>query len=208
MSLAQAETVVVDESPAQRVVEALLRCVCRWGVAKTTLDDVAREAKLSRATVYRLFPGGKDAVLDATARTEIDRFFAAVGRRLDEAESLEDALVVAMTEAGRRLRDHEALQYLLAHEPQAILTRLAFAQMDQVLRLASTFATPHLSRWLAPEDAARAGEWAARLVCSYSMTPGDGVDFEDEGSVRALVRSFVMPGLTPVSSTPVSSTNP
>lgn len=195
------ETAATPTDPAQRIVDALLRCVCRWGVAKTTLDDVAREAGCSRATVYRLFPGGKDAVLEATAQSEIERFFVALAERIDQAESLEDALVVGMTEAGRRLRGHEALQYLLVHEPEAVLTRLAFTQMDQVLRLASEFATPHLSRWLAPDDAARAAEWVARLVCSYSMTPGDGVHFEDEGSVRALVRMFVLPGLQPVSST-------
>ena len=46
----------------KRIVDATLRCVGRWGLAKTTLDDVAREAGCSRATVYRLFPGGKDSL--------------------------------------------------------------------------------------------------------------------------------------------------
>ena len=32
-------------------------CIARWGTAKTTLDDIAREAGCSRATIYRLFPG-------------------------------------------------------------------------------------------------------------------------------------------------------
>ena len=51
-------------SPAERrVAEALLRCVARWGLAKTTIEDLAREAGVSRATVYRLVPGGKQAVL-------------------------------------------------------------------------------------------------------------------------------------------------
>ena len=62
-------TTATDERLAgqeQRIVDATTRCIARWGVAKTTLDDVAREASCSRATVYRLFPGGKDAVLEAT----------------------------------------------------------------------------------------------------------------------------------------------
>src|SRR5437764_8400576 len=46
-----------------RIVEATLRCVARWGMAKTTLDDVAREAGLSRATVYRVVPGGKENLM-------------------------------------------------------------------------------------------------------------------------------------------------
>ncbi|MDQ3757030.1 MAG: TetR/AcrR family transcriptional regulator, partial [Actinomycetota bacterium] len=62
----------------QRVREAALRCIARWGMAKTTLDDVAREAGISRATVYRLFPGGKDGLMEAVARAEIACFFAGV----------------------------------------------------------------------------------------------------------------------------------
>jgi AcrR family transcriptional regulator len=185
------------KSAEERIVDAVLRCIERWGVAKTTLDDVAREAGCSRATVYRLFPGGKDGVLEATAQLELYRFFAAVTERVAAADSLEDALVGGIAEAGARLCEHAALQYLLAHEPESVLPRLAFAEMDQVLRTASEFATPLLSRWLAVEEARRAAEWVARLVCSYSMTPGEGVSFGDEGSVRALVRNFVLPGLSP-----------
>src|SRR6266851_644407 len=69
--------------PAIRMVDATLRCIARWGVAKTTLDDVAREAGCSRATVYRLFPGGKDGLLDAVARTETERFFACLADGID-----------------------------------------------------------------------------------------------------------------------------
>jgi AcrR family transcriptional regulator len=201
-------TVAIDDlvdAPAgsheARIVDAVLRCIARWGVAKTTLDDVGREAGCSRATVYRLFPGGKDGLMEATARFELARFFAAIAARVHGAETLEDALVAGMAEAGSRLLGHDALQYLLAHEPEAVLPRLAFAEMDQVLRTASDFAAPHLARWLSPDDAARAAEWVVRLVCSYAMTPGEGVAIDDEGSVRALVRTFVMPGLTASTST-------
>ena len=58
-------------SQEERVADAAIRCVGRWGVAKTTLDDVAREAGCSRATVYRLFPGGKENLLDTAVRLEV-----------------------------------------------------------------------------------------------------------------------------------------
>ncbi|MBV9252708.1 MAG: helix-turn-helix transcriptional regulator, partial [Actinobacteria bacterium] len=51
----------------QRILDATLRCIGRWGVAKTTLEDVAREAGCSRATVYRAVPGGKDGLIEAVA---------------------------------------------------------------------------------------------------------------------------------------------
>jgi AcrR family transcriptional regulator len=182
-------------SPELRIIDATLSCICRWGVAKTTLDDVARQAGCSRATVYRLFPGGKDGLIEAVASAEVARFFAAIATEINSADSLEDALVLGMSEAGRRLTSHPALQYLLEHEPGAVLPHLAFRAMEQVLAAARGFAAPLLAQWLDTEDAERTAEWAARLVVSYAITPAQGVVIEDEGSVRALVRSFVMPGL-------------
>ena len=179
----------------QRVVDAVLRCIARWGVAKTTLDDVSREAGLSRATVYRLFPGGKDALLEAVATSEITRFLRTVGARLDEADSLEELLVAGITEAGQHLTTHAALQYLMVHEPATVLPRVAFGALDVILRAVSDFAAPYLARYIPASDAPRAAEWVGRIVISYVLSPADGVDLANEQSVRRLVRAFVLPGL-------------
>ena len=39
-------------------------------MAKVTVDDIAAEAGLSRATLYRLFPGGKDVLYEALRRRD------------------------------------------------------------------------------------------------------------------------------------------
>lgn len=179
-----------------RVAEAALRCVARWGVAKTSLDDVAREAGVSRATVYRTFPGGKEALVAAVAAREVARFLDHLGEALGAAATLEDALVAGITESTLRIRHHDALQFLLTYEPGAVLPQVAFSHFDQVLAAAGAFTAPYLERWLPGEQARRAAEWAARIVLSYSTTPAAGVDAGDEGSVRRLVRTFVLPGLT------------
>jgi AcrR family transcriptional regulator len=194
-------TVVSDQAlggQEERIIDAALGCIARWGMAKTTLDDVARQAGCSRATVYRVFPGGKESLLEAVGRREISRFFSAITARLEAAGSLEDLLVAGMTESGRRIRDHGALQFLVAHEPETIIPRLGFTEAEAVLHCASSVAAPHLGRWLPAADALRAAEWAVRLVLSYSMLPDPQVDLTDENSVRSLVRTFLMPGLSPL----------
>ena len=180
-----------------RVIDAALRCVARWGIAKTTLDDVAREAGCSRATVYRVVPGGKDGLIETVATREATRFFAALADRLDAVadQGLEEVLVAGMAEAGHRFTSHPALQYLLANEPEAVVPRLAFSEMDRVLRIATAFATPWLARYLPEEQATRVAEWSTRLMLSYASCPADGVDIGDEASVRSLVRTFILPGL-------------
>src|SRR3974390_501568 len=87
-----------DDRSSQRVriVDATLRRMATHGVRKTTLDDVAREAGVSRATLYRTFPGGKEAVLAAVVETEAARFFSALAVVMGEAHDLEDVLVAGM----------------------------------------------------------------------------------------------------------------
>lgn len=177
-----------------RIVDATLRCLARQGVAKTTVDDIARQASFSRATVYRTFPGGKDGILSAVVETEVARLFSTVAVAMGEAGDLEDVLVAGMVASARHLRTHAALNNLLAHEPGAILPRLAFAELDRVLQVAGDLAAPFFARWLEPEQASRAAEWAVRIVLSY-LNDESSTDLTDPDDAGALVRAFVLPGI-------------
>jgi AcrR family transcriptional regulator len=179
----------------QRVIDAALRCIARWGVGKTTLDDVARQASCSRATIYRLFPGGKDALLEAITRRELDRFFSGLAQRFDDARDLEDMLVGGMVYASRALAGHEALQFVLAYEPEVVLPKVAFHHADRVLTAITAFAAPYLAPHVGDGEAPRVAEWVARLVLTYTLAPADDVDVGDEESARRLVRTFVLPGI-------------
>jgi AcrR family transcriptional regulator len=178
-----------------RIVDGALRCLARQGVAKTTVDDIARESGLSRATLYRTFPGGRDAVLGAVVETEAARLTSALAVVMGEAEDLEDVLVAGMAEAARRLRSHAALAYVLTHEPGVILPHLTFAELDRILLVAGDVAAPFFARWLNPEQASRAAEWAARIVLAYGYEQEPSVDLTDPAECRALVRAFVLPGI-------------
>ena len=138
-----------------RLVDAALRCVARFGVAKTTVDDIAREAGFSRATLYRTFPGGKDEVFNAVVSTEVARLFSALAVVMGEANDLEEVLVAGMTECARALRTHEALAAVLTYEPGMILPKLTFSEMDRILMVAGDFAAPFFARWLEPDQASR-----------------------------------------------------
>ncbi|HTZ08496.1 MAG TPA: TetR/AcrR family transcriptional regulator [Acidimicrobiales bacterium] len=183
-------------APARvRIVDAALDCIAGQGLAGTTLDDVARRAGCSRATVYRLFPGGRDAVLGAVVETEVSRFFSALAVRMGAADDLEDVLVAGMHQAALEVTGHDALQRLLLHEPEVVLAQLAFARMDEALAVTCAFTAPFLGRWLDPAESRRVAEWAARLVVSYLSCPAEGVDLTDATEARRLVRAFVLPGI-------------
>ena len=87
------------------------------------------------------------------------------------------------------------MAYLLLHEPGVILRHLTFADLDRVLFMAGDFAAPFFARWLSPDEASRASEWAVRIVLAYMADPAPDTDLADPDDTRALVRTFVMPGI-------------
>jgi AcrR family transcriptional regulator len=197
-SVAEGHRSEVDRSRSphrERIVDATLDCLARQGTLKTTVDDIARRAGVSRATVYRVFPGGRDEILAAVGDTEMARLFSALGVRLGEAADLTEALVGGMVEATSRVRDHAALAYLVEHEPEMVLGHLAFDESDRLLTTASRFVGPFLARWMSPSEAARVAEWATRIVLSYIIAPSPALDLTDPAQATRLVEAFVLPGI-------------
>jgi AcrR family transcriptional regulator len=191
----------VDPSPPRTsphrvgIIDATLACLARHGTLKTTVDDIARRAGVSRATVYRVFPGGRDEILGAVVDTEMARLFSSLGVRLGEARDLRQALVAGIVEASTRIRGHEALAYLVEHEPEVVLGHLAFDESDRLLVTASRFTAPFLARWMSPPEAERVAEWATRIVLSYAVAPSRTVDLTDPAHTTRVVDTFVLPGI-------------
>jgi hypothetical protein len=84
---------------------------------------------------------------------------------------------------------------LLEHEPGAVLPYVTFSGFDEVMRVASDLAAPFFARWLEPEQSSRAAEWAVRIVMAYCSDPSPYADLTDPADTRALVRTFVLPGI-------------
>jgi AcrR family transcriptional regulator len=179
-----------------RIVDAMLECIGRWGLAKTTADDIARSAGISRATLYRAFPGGKDVAFDAVVRHETTRFFTTVTARLDSADALDDLLVIGIVEAARFLQGHRALGYVLAHEPERVLPAFTFDRLERTLAVATAFAAPHLARFIADRDAAADAEWVVRILLSYALNPSPTLSLTDDASVRRFVTTYLTPALS------------
>ncbi len=108
----------------QRILEATYACIARWGISKTTIEDAAREAGMSRATVYRHFPGGREELISATVAWEELRFFSRLYDELRDAPTLEEVLKRGLPFAHRAIVEHEVLQRVLETEPGLLLPKL------------------------------------------------------------------------------------
>jgi AcrR family transcriptional regulator len=184
-----------DEIDA-RILDATMTSLGRFGVAKTTIDDVAREAGCSRATVYRYF-ANRTALVAAAVDREIDALADAVLAAARDADTLEDAVVAMFVTAGRRITGHEALQRALQLEPEVVLPALSFEGGDHLFAEASTRLAPAFAPFLPPDRATRAAEWCTRVLLAYLHPDRTPLSMTDDASVRALVRRHVIPAVSP-----------
>lgn len=182
-----------------RLLRAAYDCVARYGFAKTTMEDVAREAGSSRATVYRAFPGGRDELFSAMVASEMTRFFTdmaiAVAGAADFAAVVEGALVFAH----REIREHAALQKVLATEPDRLLGFMT-RESDRILTAVVAYLRPMLAEEAAAGrvrpgvDLDEATRYVATMGLSLMSTPGR-FDLEDPAVVHDLVRRELLGGI-------------
>ena len=181
----------------ERLLEATYACVARYGIAKTTVEDVSREAKVSRATVYRVFPGGKEQLVRDTVRWEATRFMLDLGRAVEGAPDFATTVVQAIVFARQALAEHAVLQKILETEPGLLLPYLTVDD-GRLRALVAAFLEPHLrpeaGRLAEGVDVAGACDHVARLTMSFMAAAGSW-DLEDPGEVRRLVETQLLAGV-------------
>jgi len=180
----------------RRVLDATERCLDRWGRAKVTVDDIAVEAGVSRATLYRMFPGGREVLFEALRVRRLEEFFTELRQAVQGATGLEDLLVRTVVHATGELRADERLAAMLAAEPGEALSDLTLAGLPRVVRMATVFLLPMLDPHLSRNEATRLVDLVSRLVISYFLAPSDHVDLGDPDSARAFLATFVLPSFT------------
>jgi AcrR family transcriptional regulator len=188
---------VILDSAEGRILNAAKSCCERWGFDKVTIEDIAAEAGVSRATLYRLFPGGKDVLFEALRVRELEDFFTRLSLHLDGATDFEDLLVRCVVHATLELRDDQHLSLMLASEPGDTLSQLTVDGLPRITRVATVFLVPLVDGYLPRHEAARLVELLSRLVISYFLAPSEHVDLGDTESAATFIRSFVLPAFEP-----------
>src|SRR5947207_2353429 len=164
-------------SVRDRLLGATYRCVARFGLGKTTIEDVAKESAISRATIYRHFPGGRDELLRETVGWELGRYFIRLADHVQDAADLPGLLEEGLVFARRSVLEHELLQKILVTEPERLLGLLS-TEAENTLPFIADFLLPYLAREeragrLRPGvDLDRAAEYLARAVLSLIGAPG------------------------------------
>lgn len=179
------------------ILEAATRCVRRYGVRRTTLEEVARRAGVSRATLYRYFVDKEDLVTAVLTRADAE-FVTECTAVMDAQRTLLDQIVALALQI--RTYRHSALLELGDTEPQTVALMLTSGAAPLLARwidvLAPYVETAKARGEIRPDlDTRRTCEWTMRALLSLVTTPGVAVDRDDPDDLRRFLAEHYL-GLT------------
>ena len=182
----------------ERILDAAYALVARVGVRKTTFEDVALKASVSRQTVYRYFPN-KEELVRALMDREAERFFIALERAVPGEVDLERALERSLVFTLDYIGTHPLLSWVYENEPTELLPHLT-VHWAPILDAARLFLKPYIDREVESGRLSRArakvaGDWITRVGISYLISPSEIVNLRDPRSVRKWVPGLILYGL-------------
>ncbi|MCV7440850.1 TetR/AcrR family transcriptional regulator [Mycobacterium paraense] len=182
-------TATRGEAAVDRILDAAEYLYTQRDQASIGMNEIARAAGCSRATLYRYFEN-REALRTAYVHRETRRLGRAIADEIDRIEDPRARLVAGMTATLRMVRESPALSAWFAVSRPPLGGELA--QSEVITALAAAFVGS-----LAPEDPAvveRRARWVVRVITSLLLYPG-----ADEADERAMLEEFVVPIVAPVS---------
>ena len=178
-----------------RVIDAVERCLARYGVKRTSMSDIARELGVARTTLYRQVASLEEAMALMSSR----RFH----RFLDELIELSttgvspELFVQVIVRTVRTALDDPVAQRVLHDEPELIgdyFSRGSLAVLaEQIIGLLTPVLDVAMSSGLVRRsDPALAAGWLVRVVLALGAVPPADDALED--TVRFVLLPILDPG--------------
>lgn len=161
------------------------------------MEDVAREAGLSRATVYRQM-GSRDALIEAVAAREAERCAADAIDSLQAYDDIGSWVVEGILFCLREIPRRPVLAQLGAPQELAAASRLVLSS-ERMLAIGSDLLRPMFERarregLLAPSvELDLFIEWVLRILMSFLAVPGPAG--RDEEALRHVLRAMLLPAI-------------
>lgn len=190
----------MDETRA-RVLDAAYEQFSRMGIQRSTMEDVARRAGVSRITVYRRFET-KDALVEQVVRREFRRYFDQFLADIQQAETPADRVVLGFVSALRAIRRNPLFSGLSAAEPDLLMGSM-ISDEGRTLATVREFVAGQLRREQRAGnvpgdlDTDFVAEMMVRVSGSFLAIPSELIDLDDEEQLAEVARRYLVPMLNP-----------
>jgi TetR/AcrR family transcriptional repressor of uid operon len=187
-----------DEARAG-ILDAAYEQFCRMGIQRSTMEDVARRAGVSRITVYRRF-ATKDALVEQVVRREFRRYFDQFLLDIARAETAADRVVLGFVSSLRTIRSNPLIGGLMATEPDLLIPSM-INDGGRTLATVRRFLSGQLRREQRSGtvsdglDTDMVAEMMVRISASFLAIPSLLIDLDDDEHLAALARRFLVPML-------------
>ncbi|MFF8414413.1 TetR/AcrR family transcriptional regulator [Streptomyces omiyaensis] len=185
-----------EDRTALRILDAALEQFTLLGLRRSSVDDVAKRAGVSRVTVFRRFRS-KDRLVEATLLRELARFYELLDATVAPLPTMEERVVEGFVVTLRHTRVHPLFGGLLRLEPELVLPHLT-VRGGSTLSSTVDYLTVHLRRAQKAEgrpgdDPRPLAELMVRVAVSFLLNPAGCVAMDDEEQARAFARRYLAP---------------
>jgi len=198
LSPGDAVTDAPGDEVSERILDAALEQFELLGIRRSTIDDIARRAKVGRVTIFRRFDS-KDGLVRALVLREVRQLMADADAAMAAVEPIEERIVEGFVVAFRAAQRHPLMRGLMATEPEMLLPLLT-TEGEPALAIATAFMLPHVreahEQQGADGDPAVVAELCGRIGMSLLLTPGGAARLGDDDQARAFARTYLVPIVT------------
>ena len=172
------------EVAAERILDAAGGLFAEREVAAVGMNDIARVAGCSRATLYRYFEN-RDALHAAFVHREARAVHGRLAEVINGITEPRERLLAGLTHALALVRENPALSSWFAGTPIG-------AEMAEGSDVIQTLTAGFLQTLNNADDPDRRARWLVRVLTSLLIFPGRDADDE-----RAMLAEFVIPLVVP-----------
>lgn len=179
-----------------QILDAARRTFLRYGPAKVTVQDVAREAGVSRGSVYKYYKN-RDQLIESVKDFAEVVFADDLDRAMAGGVTFEDQVVQAalLFQEVLRIRPHSpghsefvALELTLHSGPFVANTSGVVRRYLELARARGEVRRELPIAWGA--------EWISRVLISILNNPSQAFDQSDPAELESFVRAFAVRGLS------------
>ncbi|MFJ9682297.1 TetR/AcrR family transcriptional regulator [Streptomyces sp. NPDC101194] len=185
-----------SDALSEQILDAAREQFTTFGLRRSTVDDVAKRAKVSRVTVYRRI-GNKDSLVSACLLREYRRFVVEVDDAVATLPTTEDRLVEGFTAVLGHIRAHPLIGGLLRLEPETMLPFLTLESGPALLAirdyLAGRLRQARRAEGRPESDPTPVAELMVRITVSFLLNPVSCFELDDDEQVRAFARRYLVP---------------
>jgi AcrR family transcriptional regulator len=176
----------------QRILDAAIQCLKKWGIEKTNLNDIAKQAGVTRPTVYSYFPNKGDVIRTALLQSGY-AFGAKLVQHIGQFECTGDRLLEAVVYAIEKLPKEPYLTVITQADLSSTINQGALTDEEGFAICLDLFRYIFKHSPPGEQDLAEITEFTIRVALSLLILKGPAKRTGKE--LRGLLERRLLPGL-------------